>query len=1715
MRLFIVINTFLVSIFFATTSIAYNTEDSVALDQDGNELKGGHEKMADWSFRLNGVPLSINTQAIRAGTRDEDSGNNPLRHFYNPSTGKGLPGFQNAKERAVGVYDSAVKTYRNGGTSAYFQLGHALHLLQDMAAPSHANSATHFWQSQIGKTGYEWWVTRYWDGKINPHLTILQNGGWLAPIIAGDMAGYMETLSTQTHYGGFVFDDDFAHTIPAENTKNFNRNIVSDSDSEGMSMFLVPAAVKMGAGLLKTFCKDVNCGGPTPPLPNNTGPGGGHPDDNFDVSSRLIELEELDVTKQAWKDIYGRTGIKKGYNGLFLEKVVTEAYAKIAATTTETEYNTAAQQFGLVLDKAQKEAKHSFEDTYYASADVAVLSEGFVGNTAEMLLKRLKEPIREIKQTFTPSALLPSQPVLIIPSGGLAGYENSTLLKSTLDEYVKQGGTLVVLAQKHGYDYASVPTPDGKPITAYGWEEDQNCFADSVAIETWHQILSGQSRSTPTLNVDGYFMGYPPNSTILLRRTANGQPAMIMYEHGAGRVIATSMYSDWAYGHGQASAEETALVRDMLAWAKKPAVLPEIKPGETVSVPLILTNSTSTDAASMKFQIWNPDRTTLLSEQTAGAPIPAGEAATIPFIWQVPANAALGIYHIDYILLDSGGNIIQPQAETDSGRFAVVKPPQIQTPAPGIRFSITSPTQQVFFNEPFAYTFHVFNDTSQPRNLTIKTWLPHTDRRHEWTVTANPNSEAQITGSDLFIDSRYMFETLRAYLYDENGTQIGSYMLSFKGLYPKVDVTTSTGKTTYTKGGTVNLAINLQNKQNAATTVNMNVRATDPSNGLAYNTVLPVSIAPNATETRSLSFVLPTTAQGGTYTLATELNDSTNNKIGGDSASFELPLSQISVIPTLPTSFAAGANTVSFQLVNGGKININSGTISAILKDPEGVTVATLSQPFALAAGQNTTLDTPLNIPALKFGVYTLSYTQSDETKIGKPVNISLANTVAISASFDKSSYRIRETINLNLGLTNSGRFNLNNANITLGMPDAGYADRKTITISQGQAIPLQYSIPLPATMTAGQHALAVTVELQDGSSITQSAIITVPQPSLAVIHTGAETIHAGETVTLTIENIGGIDTSYSTSNFTLADSTGMTLYQGNASGFLMAGEKKALATFAIPGQTASGSAFLNLQATDSVTGKITALYKSLSIAGVKVSLHAVPDQLSYPTTGSITGVATIATGGLPLEGGSLKVTVKNGGSAIPLNGLRLWLKADAGVSKDASGKVAWWADQSGNNLNIVQPTYAKQPLMAENAVNDKPVIRFDGNDDYLQTSGAVNLLNNTGNFSLFVVVKPGATQKTWADILDYQHNPQGLLIQQDGGEINKYFIGGSACPGFGGCSRTHVLDPTKFQVLSAKFRQSSFFYSYLNGSDMKYLGNAYTRLDDEPKYFTVGNKSLELYPRQFNGSIAEIIIYNTVLSETEMIAVDRYLFSKYAIDAVPPQTNDTLFDTVIPVTQSANSTSNYNANIGVLNVTGKLFINTELKNSLGQVIGTTESPFYIVNGSTLLTFNPDKKLYKPGETVTVSGEVRNLGTADASNLTLTLKTKDTSKIVTTIHKESLTVPAGSSRLFVATTVAGSDGQVALTAIVIQNGSTLAEIVDRYEVASPSVITTLTAPDTTGNDPFTISLGLTNGGTTDATITVAKSFASPPETVTIPAGQTRLLQPPMQIMSSP
>lgn len=713
----------------------------------------------------------------------------------------------------------------------------------------------------------------------------------------------------------------------------------------------------------------------------------------------------------------------------------------------------------------------------------------------------------EVKTDATSTALqlLNSTPLLVIPSGGLYGYENSAFFKATLAEFVSKGGTLIVFAQQHGYDFSIIPSPpdpvtgEPKPLSAFGWSEDQSCFWNGTYVDTYHQVLSGITTPVVSGGVDGYFSSYPDNATILLRRSINSQPAMLMYEYGAGRVIASSFYTDWAFAHSQATQDELRIVRDLITWAKKPAQLPEIRPGHEITVPVTVQNSTTTDAASVRFLVYNPDRTSYVQVPSENLTIPAGQTAATSIFYIASDDSPLGIYHIDYILLDAQGEMIQPQAETDSGRFVVSNPPSNLQKSPDFNFAVNSDSERYAYGSDAAFTVTMYNNTDTERTITAKYFFPHhywetseaqsggdwnhRNLNHSRTLTISPRSSASFT--HILQNARARIDRLWAYFYDESGKEVGMSSRGFYVFRPAVDVTLQTGKPLYGKGETVTCTLSLKNRQSVASDSELKVWAVDPANQPVYSTTIKVNLAAGVTSGQTISFPLPANAQGGFYTVVAEVLDSTATKIGGDSATFEIPLSQIAITPQLPTAYAAGANALSFRLHNSGKIPVTSGTLDVILKNPSGAVFANNSQPFTLDLDQEKTVSAQLTIPDLAFGSYTLAYYQGDETKVGKPATVLLPNTVAIDLLFDKPSYRVRDTAKLSINLANTGKFSLSAITVTVSVPDAGFSSSETVALAVGQNLPLTRSVLLPETLAAGLHTATVTLGLPGGASLT------------------------------------------------------------------------------------------------------------------------------------------------------------------------------------------------------------------------------------------------------------------------------------------------------------------------------------------------------------------------------------------------------------------------------------------------------------------------------------------------------------------------------------------------------------------------------------------------------------------------------------------------------
>jgi hypothetical protein len=116
------------------------------------------------------------------------------------------------------------------------------------------------------------------------------------------------------------------------------------------------------------------------------------------------------------------------------------------------------------------------------------------------------------------------------------------------------------------------------------------------------------------------------------------------------------------------------IVGDLITWAKDPTQpIPVVSPGEGVRLSIGIVNRGRLGRMA-KLRTWSPSRDAMLDERLVVPKAPIDVTTSVAYEWNVPPNAPLGIYHVDYVLLDAAGQIVQADAEATTGRFAVATP---------------------------------------------------------------------------------------------------------------------------------------------------------------------------------------------------------------------------------------------------------------------------------------------------------------------------------------------------------------------------------------------------------------------------------------------------------------------------------------------------------------------------------------------------------------------------------------------------------------------------------------------------------------------------------------------------------------------------------------------------------------------------------------------------------------------------------------------------------------------------------------------------------------------------------------------------------------------------------------------------------------------------------------------------------------------------------
>ena len=205
------------------------------------------------------------------------------------------------------------------------------------------------------------------------------------------------------------------------------------------------------------------------------------------------------------------------------------------------------------------------------------------------------------------------------------------------------------------------------------------------------------------------------------------------------------------------------------------------------------------------------------------------------------------------------------------------------------------------------------------------------------------------------------------------------------------------------------------------------------------------------------------------------------------------------------------------------------------------------------------------------------------------------------------------------------------------------------------------------------------------------------------------------------------------------------------------------------------------------------------------------------------------------------------GGTPDSISGMQLWLKADAITGLADGAAVTTWNDLSGNTQGATQASATLKPLYKTGIVNNQPVVRFDGSDDEMTITGTV------AHGTVFLVGKRSNTSQPFAEVSGGNSlNRRGLigLYHPTYSTYDQYFVNGVGVANGGGGS------------INA--------FNLFTGKSPSTLANTTNfRLGfGTPSYL------------KLNGDIAELIIYNTSLSEADRKKIEAYLQKKYAVNS-------------------------------------------------------------------------------------------------------------------------------------------------------------------------------------------------------------------------------------------
>lgn len=229
------------------------------------------------------------------------------------------------------------------------------------------------------------------------------------------------------------------------------------------------------------------------------------------------------------------------------------------------------------------------------------------------------------------------------------------------------------------------------------------------------------------------------------------------------------------------------------------------------------------------------------------------------------------------------------------------------------------------------------------------------------------------------------------------------------------------------------------------------------------------------------------------------------------------------------------------------------------------------------------------------------------------------------------------------------------------------------------------------------------------------------------------------------------------------------------------------------------------------------------------------------------------------------------------INGCVLWLDAaDTSTIIEADSRVVSWSDKSGNNAHVAQPDATKRPVSGVDTLNTLNVLTFDGSR---WMAGPAVLEQSDKTFSMYAVwvrntivgVQTVVEQaKSTADI-----GTRASLLTVNSGGFGKYGFNGQH-------NDAHILAPFtanewKVSGMIVDGRENRNVVVYDNGDH--YVGTINMTLRDTGADGICVGAKYQNKAEVLNGKIAEIVIFDSVLPDTDRNAMLYYLQQKWGVE--------------------------------------------------------------------------------------------------------------------------------------------------------------------------------------------------------------------------------------------